>query len=82
MNVTQDLSILHLILQASAIVQIVMGILVWISFTSCYYISIKWFAVRDARRKTEKFERDFWSGGDLSSLYNRALNRSYHAGSM
>jgi len=82
MNVTQDLSILHLILEASAVVQIVMAILVWISFMSCYYIAVKWFAVRDARKKTELFERDFWSGGNLSHLYELAINRGHHAGSM
>jgi hypothetical protein len=30
---------------------------------------MKWFAVRQARTKTEVFERDFWSGGDLNSLF-------------
>ncbi|MDR0234473.1 MAG: protein TolQ [Zoogloeaceae bacterium] len=82
MNVDQDLSILDLILNASAIVQIIMAILVWISFMSCYYICAKWFAVRDARRKTEQFERDFWSGGNLGNLYSQAVNRGYRAGTM
>ncbi|MCL2075521.1 MAG: protein TolQ [Betaproteobacteria bacterium] len=82
MNVTQDLSILQLILDASAVVQLVMAVLVWISFTSCFYISVKWFTVRDARRKTEQFERDFWSGGNLSSLYDQAISRSHRSGSM
>jgi biopolymer transport protein TolQ len=82
MNVTQDLSILHLILQASAVVQVVMGLLACVSFMSWYYIFMKWFAVRDARRKTEEFEREFWSGGDLNSLYNSAVNDRHHAGSM
>ncbi|MGB4466870.1 MAG: protein TolQ [Azovibrio sp.] len=82
MNVTQDMSILHLILQASAVVQVVMAILAGVSFMSWYYIFMKWFAVRDSRRKTEVFEKDFWSGGDLNSLYNSAVNDRHHAGSM
>ncbi|MCX8144755.1 MAG: protein TolQ [Azovibrio sp.] len=82
MNVTQDMSILHLILEASAVVQAVMAILVGVSFMSWYYIFMKWFAVRDSRQKTEDFERDFWSGGDLNSLYNSAVNDRHHAGSM
>ena len=82
MNVTQDLSILHLIINASAVVQVVMGILASVSVMSWYYIFMKWFAVRQARNKTEIFERDFWSGGDLNSLYNSAVNDRHHAGSM
>ncbi|WP_424227434.1 protein TolQ [Azovibrio sp.] len=76
------MSILHLILQASAVVQVVMAILAGVSFMSWYYIFMKWFAVRDSRRKTEVFEKDFWSGGDLNSLYNSAVNDRHHAGSM
>ncbi|GHT91623.1 protein TolQ [Betaproteobacteria bacterium] len=82
MNVTQDLSILQLILNASAVVQVVMAILIGISFMSWFYIFVKWFAVRDSRLKTERFERDFWSGGDLNNLFNSAVNDRHHAGSM
>jgi biopolymer transport protein TolQ len=82
MNVTQDMSILHLILQASAVVQAVMALLAGVSFMSWYYIFMKWFAVKQARAKTETFERDFWSGGDLNNLFNSAVNDRHHAGSM
>ena len=43
---------------------------------------MKWFAVKQARSKTEQFERDFWSGGDLNNLYQSAVNDRHHAGSM
>ena len=82
MNVTQDLSILHLILQASAVVQVVMALLAGVSLMSWYYIFMKLFAVKQAREKTENFERDFWSGGDLNNLYNSAVNDRHNAGSM
>ncbi|MDR1890009.1 MAG: protein TolQ [Zoogloeaceae bacterium] len=82
MNLTQDMSILQLILNASAVVQVVMAILIGISFMSWFYIFRKWYAVRDSRQKTENFERDFWSGGDLNSLYNSAVNDRHRAGSM
>lgn len=82
MNVTQDLSILHLILEASAVVQIVMALLAGVSFMSWYYIAMKWFAVRQARARTEAFERDFWSGGDLNTLYQSAVEGRHQAGSM
>jgi biopolymer transport protein TolQ len=82
MNVSQDLSILHLILNASAVVQGIMGILACVSFMSWYYIFRKWFTVRKARAQTERFERDFWSGGDLNGLYQSAVNNRYGIGSM
>ncbi|MGE5386203.1 MAG: protein TolQ [Betaproteobacteria bacterium] len=82
MNVTQDLSILQLIINASAVVQVVMLILAAVSFMSWYYIFMKWFAVREARSKTESFERDFWSGGNLQNLYQSAVNDRHHAGGM
>ena len=82
MNVTQDLSILHLILNASAVVQVVMLLLAGVSFMSWYYIFMKWYAVREAREKTENFERDFWSGGDLNRLYDSAVHAASESGSM
>ena len=82
MNVSQDLSILHLILNASAVVQAVMLLLAGVSFISWYYIFRKWFAVKKARVQTEEFERDFWSGGDLNTLYQSAVNHRHDIGSM
>jgi biopolymer transport protein TolQ len=82
MNVSQDLSILHLILNASAVVQAVMLLLAGVSFMSWYYIFRKWFTVKAARAQTEQFERDFWSGGDLNSLYQSAINNRHSTGSM
>lgn len=82
MNVTQDMSILHLILEASAVVQLVMALLAGVSLMSWYYIAMKWFAVKQSQQKTEEFERDFWSGGDLNNLYQSAINDRHNAGSM
>ncbi|MES2771768.1 MAG: protein TolQ [Pseudomonadota bacterium] len=82
MNITQDLSILTLILNASAVVQAVMLLLAAVSFMSWYYIFCKWFAVRTARTQSEQFERDFWSGGDLNQLYQSAVNDRHRSGSM
>ena len=65
MNVTQDLSILSLVTNASVPVQLVMALLLAVSFMSWLFIFRKLFAIRQARTQTEKFERDFWSGGDL-----------------
>jgi biopolymer transport protein TolQ len=82
MTVTEDLSILSLIANASVLVKLVMALLAWVSFMSWYWIFRKWFAIREARRKTDQFERDFWSGGDLNALYQSAVNDRHHAGAM
>jgi len=64
------------------VVQVVMAILASVSFMSWYYIFNKWLTLRQARSQTEQFERDFWSGGDLNSLYQSAVNNRHGTGSM
>jgi biopolymer transport protein TolQ len=82
MDVTQDLSILSLITNASVPVKGVMALLAAVSFMSWYWIFRKWFAIRDARLRTDQFERDFWSGGDLNSLYQSAVNGRHNTGAL
>jgi biopolymer transport protein TolQ len=82
MNVSADLSIISLIANASILVKGVMLLLSLVSLTSWYWIFRKWFAIRDARAKTDQFERDFWSGGDLNSLYQSAVNDRHSAGAL
>jgi biopolymer transport protein TolQ len=82
MNVTQDLSIIHLILNASLVVQLVMGLLMAVSLTSWFWIFRKAFAIRSARKLTDTFERAFWSGGELSALFNSVAGDRANAGSM
>ncbi|MDO8314207.1 MAG: protein TolQ [Rugosibacter sp.] len=82
MNITQDLSIIELILHASLVVKLVMLLLLGVSFMSWYYIFRKAFAIRDAKTRTDKFERDFWSGGDLNALYQSAVNNRHETGAL
>ena len=82
MNVTQDLSIIQLVIEASLVVKLVMGLLTAVSLMSWYWIFRKWFALRDARARTERFERDFWSGGDLNTLYQSAVNDRHNTGAL
>ena len=49
---------------------------------SGYWIFRKWCASRDARAKPDQFERDFWRGGDLNSLYQSAVNDRHSAGAL
>lgn len=74
MTVTQDLSFVALISNASLLVQLVMALLLLVSIMSWTYIFHKMFAIRSARRQTEDFERAFWSGGNLNALYEEATS--------
>jgi biopolymer transport protein TolQ len=82
MTVTQDLSILHLILNASWVVQGIMLLLLAVSVISWYYIFRKMFGIRRARRQTEDFERTFWSRPDLNALYQSAVNARHRTGAL
>jgi len=81
MNVTQDLEIWTLILHASIVVKVVIGLLVIVSFMSWMFIFQKWFSIRRAVAQTEKFEREFWGGNDLNLLYQGAVNNRHSIGS-
>jgi biopolymer transport protein TolQ len=82
MTVTQDLDICTLILHASVVVKVVMGLLVAVSFMSWMFIFQKWFSIRRANVQTDKFEREFWSGNDLNALYQGAVQHRHTIGSL
>ena len=82
MNVTHDMSVLGLITGASLLVQLVMIGLLLASVFSWYYVFVKVFTYRRAFRQCDKFEKDFWSGGDLNELFQRAVNARDSAGTM
>ncbi len=81
MNPTQDLSILTLVLNASILVQAVMVLLSSLSVASWTIIFRKGSTLRAAQRETERFERDFWAGGDLQTLFEAAQRKMSSAGS-
>jgi biopolymer transport protein TolQ len=82
MTVTQDIDIWTLILHASIVVKVVMGLLVVVSFMSWMFIFQKWFSIRRANSQTDKFEREFWSGNDLNALYQGAVQHRHTIGSL
>ena len=80
--VTQDLSVVSLIANASVLVQLVMAGLLLASLFSWYYIFRKYYSLRRAHRQTDEFEKDFWSGGNLNELYQAAVNSRHGSGSL
>ena len=86
---TTDLSLIHLISNASILVQLVMLLLLVASFVSWTMIFRKRQVLRRARYAADEFEEQFWSGQDLLTLYNQAnrgtpeltgLQLIFHAG--
>ncbi len=75
-----DLSIVHLVMQASLVVQIVLGILLIASLSSWAIIFRKRMVVNRAQGDADRFENSFWSGGDLSSLYRTVESRGKASG--
>ena len=68
---SNELELWQLILGASLPVKMVMLILLLASFGSWLTIFQKWISLGRARREADSFEEKFWSGADLSSLYNQ-----------
>ncbi len=81
MNLHPDLSFIAMVAHASIVVQAVMGLLLLLSLWSWWQIFLKLFALKRATRNTDAFEDEFWKGGDLNALYQRA-SQSRDAGAM
>ena len=72
MNIHPDLSFVVLITHASLVVQAVLALLVGLSLWSWWQIFLKLFQLQRAARDTDAFEDQFWKGGDLAELFQRA----------
>ena len=75
-----SLHISDLILQASPVVQLVMLVLVLASLFSWYLIATLHMRYKKARQGDEHFQKMFWSGAELNTLYNNAQLNSKRDG--
>lgn len=78
----QDMSILHLVLNASVVVQLVMLLLVVVSMASWAAIFRKLFALNRVKSLNDVFEREFWSGISLNDLFAAAAQNARDSGPM
>ena len=76
----QDMSILHLVLNASLVVQLVMLLLIVVSITSWAAIFRKLIALKRVKAINDVFEREFWSGTNLNDLFAAASKNARDAG--
>ena len=72
-----DLSIFHLVLQASFVVQLVMLILLVASIVSWTFIFTKRKELNAAIVVTDDFEDIFWSGINLAELYKKLSDEGF-----
>lgn len=72
---SENLNPLELVLNASIVVQIVMGLLLLASLVSWSIMLRKRAELSRARRDADKFEETFWSGGDLTAMF-RSIDQS------
>lgn len=70
-----ELSITRLILEATIVVQLVMLLLLAASVFSWSIIFRKRKLLAVAKADLSRFEREFWSGGDLAALYRNIETR-------
>ena len=79
-NIESTLHISDLILQASPVVQLVMLILLLASIFSWYLIAKLHMSYKKAHQEDEHFQKMFWSGAELNTLYNNAQLNSKRSG--
>ena len=75
-----ELSIVRLVLDASPVVQVVMGLLLLASLMSWTIIFRKRSLLSRAHDEAENFEDSFWKGGDLTALYRQIESRGGSTG--
>ena len=72
-----DMNVIHLISEASLFAQLVLFVLVVLLYLSLWYILRKRAVLRDYEDKCNKFEKEFWGGGDISVLEERVRTREF-----
>ncbi len=70
-----DINLLHLITQASFLVQLVMFALLVASLASWTVIFQKRSLLKQTGHSADWFEDQFWSGGNLSDIYKAVMRR-------
>ena len=75
-----SLNVSDLILQASPVVQLVMLVLLLSSVYSWYLIAKLYMGFKKAQAEDSHFQKIFWSGAQLNTLYNNAQLNSKRTG--
>ncbi len=79
-NTQPSLNVLDLILNAGVVVQLVMLILLLASILSWYLIAKLSISFKQANKQDGQFEKIFWSGAELATLYKNAQTKHNRLG--
>ncbi|MEX5442019.1 protein TolQ [Acinetobacter schindleri] len=79
-ELASSLQVSDLILQASPVVQLVMLSLSLASLYSWYLIAKLYMGYKKAQAEDDHFQKIFWSGAELNTLYNNAQLNSKRTG--
>ncbi len=82
LSLETELSLVNLVMSASWVVKLVLLLLLAASFVSWWMIFAKYFTLKRERQLAEEFEREFWSGGELNTLYQDVNQMGEQASSM
>jgi len=74
--VEAEMSLFSLVTRASFLVQVVMTILLSASVLSWVIITLKYKVLKQAREEAVRFEDQFWSGINLSDLYQQVKRKA------
>ena len=75
-----ELSLWHMVLNASLIVQFILLLLLGVSLMSWTLIFRKSALLKRANKQADEFEDRFWSGGELNALYTQIGRRQPASG--
>ena len=75
-----SLNVMDLILGAGIIVQLVMLGLLLASIFSWYLIAKLYISFKNANKQDQQFEKVFWSGAELPTLFKNAQTKANRAG--
>ena len=82
LSLETEMSLISLVMSASWVVKLVLLLLLVASFMSWWMIFSKYFTLKRERQLAEEFEREFWSGGELNTLYQDVNQMGDRASSM
>jgi biopolymer transport protein TolQ len=78
-KLADNMSIMELILNASLLVQLVMLILLFMSVVSWAFVFKKWHYLSKSKKISNRFEDTFWSGGNVTLLFQNLQARKRSA---
>ncbi len=73
-----DLAVISFVSEADIVIKSVLLLLAFASFVSWAIIFEKYFRFKTLNFRAKRFERSFWSGKEISVLYNQAKKENHH----